>query len=97
VLFREWRPALGLGAIYIGAGIAVAFDALRWTRHQDGRRLSTVERAMRAVRVTLFASHWLAALAAGWGRVALGPGEMRYEKMAHVGAPPGWRPSPAQP
>jgi cellulose synthase/poly-beta-1,6-N-acetylglucosamine synthase-like glycosyltransferase len=94
IVFRDWRPAVGLSAIYLGAGSAVAYDALRWTSDAAGRPLSRRARAVRAMRVTAFASHWLVALAAGWARVAVGPAQMGYAKMAHVGAPSDWRPEP---
>lgn len=95
VLFRHWRPVVGLGAIYLAAGTVLAADALRWERDEHDRRPPLRERLVRGLRVTLFASHWLLAFTVGWGRIAVGQGPMRYVKMDHRGAPPGWRPASA--
>lgn len=91
----RWRPAAILTACYLMAGTLLAFDALRWTPDPEGRPLTVRERLVRAIGVTVFSGHWLAALPVGWLRVALGGGPLRYAKMAHTGAPEGWRPAEA--
>lgn len=91
----RWRPAAILTACYLMAGTLLAFDALRWTPDPEGRPLTLRERLVRAIGVTVFSGHWLAALPVGWLRVALGGGPLRYAKMAHTGAPEGWRPAEA--
>ncbi|HEX5466651.1 MAG TPA: glycosyltransferase family 2 protein [Candidatus Limnocylindrales bacterium] len=90
------RPALVLTACYLAAGTLLAFDALRWTTDLDGAPLTARARAARAIAVTCFSGHWLAALPVGWLRVARGRGPMRYAKMAHAGAPVDWAPSTAE-
>ncbi|MGH2467453.1 MAG: glycosyltransferase, partial [Candidatus Limnocylindrales bacterium] len=91
----RWRPAAILTACYLSAGTLLAFDALRWTSDTDGRPLTLRRRLVRAIGVTVFSGHWLAALPVGWLRVAFGGGPLRYAKMAHTGAPEGWRPAAA--
>lgn len=91
--YRNWRAAVGLAVMYLGAGTSLACDALRWET-RDGTRLGAAERLLRGLRVTLFASHWLAAFVVGWGRICLGRGGIRYRKMDHVGASSRWRPGP---
>lgn len=93
LVFRDWRPAARLSALYLGTGTVVAADALRWTPGPTGRPLNWRVRIGRALRVTLFSAHWLAVFPVGWARVALGRGPVRYTKMEHVGAPAGWRPT----
>ncbi|TAM77625.1 MAG: glycosyltransferase family 2 protein, partial [Chloroflexota bacterium] len=58
----RWRPAAILTACYLMAGTLLAFDALRWTPDPEGRPLTLRERLVRAIGVTVFSGHWLAAL-----------------------------------
>ncbi|MDQ3870827.1 MAG: glycosyltransferase family 2 protein, partial [Chloroflexota bacterium] len=92
LLFRDWRPAARLSALYLATGTILAADALRWTPDASGRPLSWPARLGRALRVTVFSAHWLAVFPVGWARVAVGRGPVRYTKMEHVGAPASWRP-----
>jgi 1,2-diacylglycerol 3-beta-glucosyltransferase len=91
VILRDVRPAARLCALYLATGTALAADSLRWTADSNGRPLSWPVRLARAFRVTLFSAHWLPAFLVGWTRVALGR-DVSYSKMAHRGAPTGWRP-----
>jgi 1,2-diacylglycerol 3-beta-glucosyltransferase len=91
-IFGDWRPALGMSAIYLGAGTILAADALRWSGGVDGQRPGWPERVARAVRVTLFAATWLVVLPVGWWRVASSGDRIRFAKTAHTGTPSGWRP-----
>jgi 1,2-diacylglycerol 3-beta-glucosyltransferase len=95
LLFGDWRPALGMSGIYLGAGMILAADSLRWEAAERDRPLGWGDRLGRALRVTLFGAHWLVVLPVGWWRVATGRGAIRYVKMAHAGAPEGWRPHAA--
>jgi 1,2-diacylglycerol 3-beta-glucosyltransferase len=89
----RWRPAAILASCYLAAGTILAFDSLRWSDGPDGAPLPFRSRVMRAIGVTLFSAHWLAALPVGWLRVARGGAALRYAKMAHVGANPGFAPA----
>ena len=92
LLFGDWRSAAALATIYFGAATLLAADALRWTSAPDGTPLRLAVRLGRALRLTVFATHWLVVLPAGWIGLALGEGSVRYEKMAHVGVPADWKP-----
>lgn len=89
----RWRPAAILTGCYLAAGTILAFDALRWTDGPTGASLPPRTRFLRAVGVTLFSAHWLAALPFGWLQVVRGGATLRYAKMAHVGATPGFVPA----
>jgi 1,2-diacylglycerol 3-beta-glucosyltransferase len=91
-LFGDWRPVVGMCAIYLGAGTLLASDAFRWDHGEEGPAPSLAARLLRAVRVTLFAAHWLVVLPVGWWRVVTARGGLRYVKMPHAGAPTGWQP-----
>jgi 1,2-diacylglycerol 3-beta-glucosyltransferase len=97
LLLRRPGPALRLAALYLATGTALAADSLRWSPDSTGRPLSWPERLARGLWVTLFSAHWLPAFVVGWSRVALGRGPVRYSKMEHRGAPPGWRPAECRP
>jgi glycosyltransferase involved in cell wall biosynthesis len=93
---RDPRRGIALAAIYLGAGAALAADALRSSLDADGLRSSLDAdgrppalpvRLARALRVTAFSAHWLAVVPVAWARVALGSGPLHYAKMAHGGAP----------
>ena len=79
--------ALALVATYLAAGGVLAFDALRWEATEAGT-LALPERAGRAVRAALFGFIWLGAVPAAMWRLATRRGQVRYDKMTHVGGQP---------
>jgi len=83
--FRRRRPgtALALLAMYLGTGVGLAWDALRWETNETGEPLAPPERGWRAIRAALFGGIWLAAVPGALWRVGTRRGRLRYEKMAH--------------
>jgi cellulose synthase/poly-beta-1,6-N-acetylglucosamine synthase-like glycosyltransferase len=90
------KQIAGMLAGYFGASAILAWDSLRWSEGGAGRQAgrdaagtgivpSTRERAVRAVRVSLFNGLWLAAVPRALAHIALGRGAIRYVKMEHEG------------
>jgi hypothetical protein len=82
---RRGRPGTGLAllAVYMGTGVGLAWDALRWETHESGAPLAPAERGRRAIRAALFGGIWLAAVPGALWRVGTRRGKLRYEKMTH--------------
>jgi cellulose synthase/poly-beta-1,6-N-acetylglucosamine synthase-like glycosyltransferase len=80
---RRAGPAAVVGTAYVGAGVALAYDALRWEADAAGAALRPSVRANRALQATLFSAIWLAAVPAAFWRLATRRGAVRYDKMAH--------------
>jgi 1,2-diacylglycerol 3-beta-glucosyltransferase len=91
---RRGRPGAGLALLgmYMGTGIGLAWDALRWETDESGARLAPAERGWRAIRAALFGGIWLAAVPSALWRVGTRRGRLRYEKMMH-GEQPTARPA----
>ncbi len=78
------RALVLVGASYTGLAAALAWDALRWERRADGRRLSPLERLRRTARAVAFGLIWVAAVPAALWRLATREGPVRYDKMTHA-------------
>ncbi|MBI3745951.1 MAG: glycosyltransferase family 2 protein, partial [Chloroflexi bacterium] len=76
--------AVALLATYLLAGGVLAFDALRWEA-TAGTPVPLWARLARALRAALFGAFWLAAVPAALWRLATRRGDVRYDKMSHVG------------
>jgi len=88
-------PAPALIGIYLLAGGALAFDALRWDRPAHLGRIPLGERSLRSVRVALFSAVWLVAVPGALWRIAFRRGRPRFDKTARAGTPAGLGPSSA--
>ncbi len=82
---RQASVAAALVAVYASVAGVLAWDSLRWDQPKDADRVHAVHRAVRAVRVALFGTVWLAAVPAALWRVASRRGAVVYDKMDHAG------------
>jgi len=79
--------AVALVGTYLLAGGVLAFDAMRWEA-TAGAPVPLGARLGRAIRAALFGAFWLATVPAALWRLATRRGEVRYDKMAHMGDAP---------
>ena len=77
------RGLISILAGYLGVSAILGWDALRWEKGADGRRLGRLERVPRALRVTLFNGLWIFVIPRALLDLARRSGPIRYEKMAH--------------
>lgn len=76
--------AVAMVGMYLVAGGVLAFDALRWEYTASGP-LPVGLRTVRSARAALFGAFWLVAVPAALWRLAMRRGQVRYDKMTHVG------------
>jgi len=90
VVSGAWPSLAVLLGAYVLSGVILGLDSFRWSGGTSGH--TPLRLAWRALRVILFSASWLPVFTVAWTRLALGGGAVRYAKMAHHGAPEGWRP-----
>jgi cellulose synthase/poly-beta-1,6-N-acetylglucosamine synthase-like glycosyltransferase len=90
----RFRGLLALLASYLGISAILGWDSLRWERRSDGRPPEGGERALRALRVSLFNGIWILVVPKALLNLGLRHGPIRYAKMEHGGRKPGSNSAP---